>query len=126
MDAPQLDVPIVPALLIGGGIGLLSGLTGTGGGIFLSPVLLLLGWARTRKTAEVSAAFILLNSIAALAGPTGAREAEKPKLAGRVEVDDAYLGGERPGGKRGRGAAGKTPIVAAVETTAERRPRRCG
>ena len=54
----------------------------------------------------------------------GVREAAKPKLAGRVEVDDAYLGGEHPGGKRGRGAAGKTPIVAAVETTAERRPRR--
>src|SRR5689334_15871911 len=53
-----------------------------------------------------------------------AREAAKPKLAGRVEMDDAYLGGERSGGKRGRGAAGKTPIVAAVETTAERRPRR--
>ena len=53
-----------------------------------------------------------------------AREAGKPKLAGRVEIDDAYLGGERPGGKRGRGAAGKTPIIAAVETTAERRPRR--
>src|SRR4051812_21801672 len=53
-----------------------------------------------------------------------AREAEKPKLAGRVEMDDAYLGGERAGGKRGRGAAGKTPIVAAVETTAERRPKR--
>ena len=52
------------------------------------------------------------------------REAAKPKLSGRVEVDDAYLGGERPGGKRGRGAAGKTPIVAAVETTAERKPRR--
>src|SRR3954468_2485410 len=49
------------------------------------------------------------------------REAAKPTLAGRVEMDDAYLGGERPGGKRGRGAAGKTPIVAAVETTAERR-----
>ena len=53
-----------------------------------------------------------------------AREAAKPKLAGRVEIDDAYLGGERPGGKRGRGAAGKTPFVAAVETTAERKPRR--
>jgi transposase-like protein len=53
-----------------------------------------------------------------------AREAAKPKLEGRVEVDDAYLGGERPGGKRGRGAAGKTPIVAAVETTPEGRPRR--
>ena len=47
------------------------------------------------------------------------REAGKPKLAGRVEIDDAYLGG-----KRGRGAAGKTPIVAAVETTPERKPRR--
>src|SRR3954449_10531572 len=53
-----------------------------------------------------------------------AREAAKPKLSGPVEVDDAHLGGERQGGKRGRGAAGKTPIVAAVETTAERRPRR--
>jgi transposase-like protein len=53
-----------------------------------------------------------------------AREAGKPKLSGRVEADDAYLGGERSGGKRGRGAAGKTPFVAAVETTAERKPRR--
>jgi len=52
-----------------------------------------------------------------------AREAAKPKLTGRVEVDDAYLGGERSG-KRGRGAAGKTPFIAMVETTAERRPRR--
>ena len=52
------------------------------------------------------------------------REAQKPKLAGRIEIDDAYLGGERSGGKRGRGAAGKTPVVAAVETTAERKPRR--
>jgi ribosomal protein L37AE/L43A len=52
------------------------------------------------------------------------REAAKPQLAGRVEVDDAYLGGERQGGKRGRGAAGKTPVVAAVETTPERKPRR--
>jgi ISXO2-like transposase domain/Transposase zinc-ribbon domain len=52
------------------------------------------------------------------------REAAKPKLQGRVEIDDTYLGGERSGGKRGRGAAGKTPVVAAVETTAERKPRR--
>jgi hypothetical protein len=51
------------------------------------------------------------------------REATKP-LSGRVEIDDAYLGGVRSGGKRGRGAAGKTPVVAAVETTAERRPRK--
>src|SRR4028118_15742 len=54
------------------------------------------------------------------------REAAKPKLQGRVEIDDAYLGGERRGGKRGRGAAGKTPVVAAVETTADRKRRRLG
>jgi len=53
-----------------------------------------------------------------------AREAAKPKLSGRVEIDDAYLGGERSGGKRGRGAAGKTPLVAAVEATPERKPKR--
>src|SRR4029453_6183666 len=52
------------------------------------------------------------------------REEQKPQLEGRVEIDDAYLGGERSGGKRGRGAAGKTPFVAAVETTPERKPRR--
>ena len=51
-----------------------------------------------------------------------ARDAAKPKLQGRIEIDDAYLGGERSGGKRGRGAAGKTPFVAAVETTPEGKP----
>jgi hypothetical protein len=49
------------------------------------------------------------------------RDAGK-RLAGRIEVDDAYLGGERNGGKRGRGSPGKTPIVAAVETTSEGKP----
>jgi hypothetical protein len=52
------------------------------------------------------------------------RDAGKPKLSGRVEVDDAYLGGVRSGGKRGRGAASKTPFVAVVETTLDRKPRR--
>jgi len=52
------------------------------------------------------------------------REEAKPKLKGRIEMDDAYLGGSRSGGKRGRGAAGKTPFIAAVETTIARRPRR--
>ena len=46
------------------------------------------------------------------------------KLSGFIELDDAYLGGERTGGKRGRGAADKTPFVAAVETTEDRRPTR--
>ncbi len=57
-------------------------------------------------------------------GGDGGDETGKPKLAGRIEVDDADLGGERNGGKRGRGAAGKTPFVAAVETTPDRRPKR--
>ena len=45
-------------------------------------------------------------------------------LTGRVELDDAYLGGERSGGKRGRGVPGKTPSVAAVETNGEGHPLR--
>src|SRR5260370_11081373 len=49
------------------------------------------------------------------------RDAGK-RLTGRVEIDDAYLGGERSGGKRGRAAAGKTPFVAAVETTPDGKP----
>ena len=61
-------VPVPSALVSGAGIGLLSGLTGTGGGIFLSPLLLFMGWAETRESAGISAAFILVNSIAGLAG----------------------------------------------------------
>ena len=56
------------AVAAGAGIGLLAGLTGTGGGIFLSPLLLLHGWAGARATAGLSAAFILANSAAGLAG----------------------------------------------------------
>jgi transposase-like protein len=44
------------------------------------------------------------------------------RLKGRIEIDDAYIGGERTGDKRGRGAPGKTPFVAAVETTPEGKP----
>jgi uncharacterized membrane protein YfcA len=61
-------VPLTTALLWGGAIGLLSGLTGTGGGIFLSPLLLVMGWAETKQSAGVCAAFILLNSIAGIIG----------------------------------------------------------
>ena len=49
------------------------------------------------------------------------RDADQ-QLHGRVELDDAYLGGERSGGKRGRGSPGKTPFLAAVETTEEGKP----
>lgn len=56
------------ALLIGALIGLLSGLVGVGGGIFLTPVLLLMNWSETKTAAGVSAMFILVNSISGLAG----------------------------------------------------------
>ena len=60
--------PRLVAVGMGGLLGLLSGLTGTGGGIFLTPVLILMRWARTKSAAAVSAPFILLNSASGLAG----------------------------------------------------------
>ena len=61
--------PSLPVLVgVGAGLGLLSGLTGVGGGIFLSPLLLLCRWAETRTVSGTSAAFILVNSIAGFAG----------------------------------------------------------
>lgn len=60
--------PLWAALILGAGIGLLSGLTGVGGGIFLSPLLLMMGWAEIRQTSGIAAAFILVNSIAGLLG----------------------------------------------------------
>jgi uncharacterized protein len=61
---PRLAV----AIAWGAVVGLLAGLTGTGGGIFLSPLLIFMGWAETRETAGVAAGFILVNSLAGLAG----------------------------------------------------------
>ena len=58
----------ITALCLGAAIGLISGLIGVGGGIFLTPLLLLMGWAHAKQAAAVSAPFILLNSLAALAG----------------------------------------------------------
>ena len=53
---------------MGAGLGFLSGLTGTGGGIFLTPLLLFCRWAKIRQAAAVSALFILVNSIGGLVG----------------------------------------------------------
>lgn len=72
--------PLSASLAVGTGIGFLSGLTGTGGGIFLTPLLLFAHWAKTKRAAAVSAAFILVNSIAGLAGFVSARQTV-PRLA---------------------------------------------
>jgi len=65
---PHGRPPVAVAIAIGAALGLLSGLTGVGGGIFLSPVLLFLGWTSMRSNAAIAAAFILVNSIAGLTG----------------------------------------------------------
>lgn len=59
---------LIVALPTGAALGFLSGLVGVGGGIFLSPLLLLLKWEETRKASGVAAAFILVNSVSALLG----------------------------------------------------------
>ena len=62
------DPPIIAGIAFGALVWLLSGLTGTGGGIFLSPILLFAGWSDTRIASGVAAVFILCNSIAGLLG----------------------------------------------------------
>jgi uncharacterized membrane protein YfcA len=62
------DPPIIAGIAFGALVGFLSGLTGTGGGIFLSPILLFAGWSDTRTASGVAAVFILCNSIAGLLG----------------------------------------------------------
>lgn len=64
------NFPWVAGVFIGAGIGLLSGMIGIGGGILLSPVLLLMRWASIKETAAVSAPFIFVNSAAGLFGLT--------------------------------------------------------
>ena len=67
MEEGIVRVRKIPAVFMGCAIGFLSGLIGVGGGIFLSPVLLMLGWAGPKTTAGISAPFILVNSAVALA-----------------------------------------------------------
>lgn len=92
---------IMVAMGIGAALGFLSGLTGVGGGIFLSPLLLLLGWAGSKETAGISALFILLNSAAGLLGhlaSLGNLPGFAPWLAGSAVIGGsigAYIGSRR-------------------------------
>ena len=65
---PLRPVPLGWALLIGFGIGLLSGMVGIGGGIFLSPVIIFAHWGNAKQASAVAAAFIAINSISGLIG----------------------------------------------------------
>lgn len=74
----ERPIPKLSAIVVGAALGVLSGLTGVGGGIFLSPLLLLCGWAGTKQTSAVAALFILVNSISGLAAGFVANPALPP------------------------------------------------
>ena len=81
-DADLKSSNFMISLLIGAIIGFLSGLIGIGGGIILSPVLLLLNWTNQKQTAAISALFIFVNSIAGLAG----------QLSKGIHIDNTVFG----------------------------------
>ncbi len=70
------------AIPVGGGIGLMSGFIGVGGGIFLSPIILLKKWATPKTAAATSSLFILLNSISGLFGAS---------ISGQLKIDFGIL-----------------------------------
>ncbi len=85
------SVPIWLGILIGCAIGFVSGLIGVGGGIFLSPVLILAGWATVRETLGISSLFIFVNSAAGLLGHVSSAR-DLPKVTVYLAVA-AFLGG---------------------------------
>ncbi len=88
-DLKDSNWPI--SLLVGAIIGFLSGLIGIGGGILLSPVLLLLSWTNQKQTAAISALFIFVNSIAGLAGQWSHGIKLEPAMLSFVAI--AFVGG---------------------------------
>ena len=85
------DLNTPTAMLIGGVIGFLSGLIGIGGGIILSPLLLLLRWTDQKQTAAISAMFILVNSLAGLGGQLTKGIEFQPEMLTFVGI--AFVGG---------------------------------
>ncbi|MDQ3880646.1 MAG: TSUP family transporter, partial [Chloroflexota bacterium] len=113
-------VPVLPAIPLGAAIGLLSGLTGTGGGIFLSPILLFAGWTQTRQASGTAAGFILANSIAGLLGNLSRVASLPPELPvwAAVVVIGAVIGsglGSRGATPHLRGALSVVLLVAGVK-----------
>ncbi|MGF1611961.1 MAG: sulfite exporter TauE/SafE family protein [Kiloniellales bacterium] len=89
-------VPKAGAAMVGGVISFVSGLTGIGGGVLLSPVMLVFRWAGARRTAAITSAFILVNSAAALAGNVASVRAlpEELPIFVVVAVAGGILGSE--------------------------------
>lgn len=81
IDEPDHDAPLWGICLTGAVVGLVSGLTGVGGGVFLAPLLIALHWASPRQTAALSAPFILANSIVGLLAVLYAGQFPSPRFA---------------------------------------------
>ena len=84
-------VPLGAGLVLGGGIGLLSGMIGIGGGIILSPLMLLFRWGRLKEVAATSALFIFVNSLSGLFGLLSKGYFPDPSLYGWIGA--AFAGG---------------------------------
>lgn len=115
--------PLHPAVgaACGAAIGLLSGMTGVGGGIYLTPLLLFTRWAETKQAAGISAAFILVNSIAGLAGhstASGTLPHALPAFAVAAVTGGligSTLGSRRLGSPAFRRLLGVVLVVAAIK-----------
>jgi hypothetical protein len=81
VDEPDHERPVWGAYLTGAIVGLISGLTGVGGGVFLAPALIALHWASPKQTAALSAPFILSNSIVGLMAVLYAGQFPSPHFA---------------------------------------------
>lgn len=116
-------LPVRAGLFAGSATGLLSGMVGVGGGIFLTPLLMFMRWAQPRTAAAVSAAFILVNSCAGLLGHLasgGALPAPAPAWAAAAAAGGwigASVGSQRFNGVRMRQALAAVLLVAAVKMT---------
>jgi hypothetical protein len=93
-DKPNTPPQIPVAVLIGAVIGFISGIIGIGGGIILSPIIILMNWGNTKEAASTSAVFILLNSIAGLLAIHLSEAVIDPRiyLMGLVVLAGGFLG----------------------------------
>jgi uncharacterized protein len=97
----SIKMPFLPAVAIGAALGFFSGLIGIGGGIILSPILILLHWANVKESAAVSALFIFLNSLSGLFALYQGGFTFEPRIAGWIitgilgGIAGSYIGSYR-------------------------------